>query len=257
MLRGDRPVYLLDAEAQENLVRFQDEVRDGWARVLQRWEHRLTRKTISLPEDYLSNRVAVVLDFMVGKGRDRFCGMITAARDAELWAVDGNCFSGGLVENDHFFHLRRVGEDDELDVLVPVVTLADAEEKVIPSLVRLYRVNDEVEQERMGFYWSLLKHAYKSVPIVAYRELGVAVGGVPEPPYYFVPHMVKGTTEVVEYVTNSKGDVIWNRRGLNSEELKTAQCRIRLRDDYPIVRAEVGGNAGVKLADVLIGPFDL
>ena len=259
-LQSGRPVYYLPTEGLAKLRNVFNDAKDGLRETFYRWDDRLVREGISLPEDYVCNKVAVVCH-LVSRDDTESDGVFAAAvgrGDDEPVVVremgNGTCryvLNRKPGESDH----AQDGSEDNMFILV--VKVVDGVERIIPSFVWLYGAEDEVSDGlRDGLYWSIVQGTYKTILVPMYREVRSLSWSPPKGTYQFVPHVVKSRPEVVEYVPDDRREV---GRELAEGDANDTDSVLLIKMDgrTPAVTFKEGINSSMKLADVLIGPFDL
>jgi len=130
------------------------------------------------------------------------------------------------------------------------------EEFSVSSTVRLYDVQKSVCYSDDGLLlFSLTEERYKMVTIDTNRKVlfepfsGIATDNFP-------PRKIKSTSEVVESVSDDKSEAVWH--GLSRRDLNRiiSGFSIRLDGDRVTTTLEEFSAAPIKIADVLVGPFE-
>jgi hypothetical protein len=232
----------------ERLKRF-----DSFCRELnvlhERWDNRLTLGGRTFAEEYIRGRLSIACYFHLRAGADHIQnpalpneGGLNIERVAVL------IFRADIGDG-----LNRGDRNDE-PVLVEVVERPNLPKLMVPSIVRLYHVGDEVGQIGQGFlYRSELAGGYKVVPFFTGRERNpfrVATKQVER-------DMIHGDSKVMDCVTNAQGDFGW--KCCNRIELKEVLpgFRVDLDVEFAKVCGEKLREKGINLIDVAIGPLDL
>lgn len=221
----------------------------------QRWQNRLSVERHSIAENYAEGRLSLICDLNIFPP-DASVGGGLGVDDRPL----GDCevlASAIFAMNSH--NVRNVLLRDQEPVLVFNVECVKTQEGFpYPSLVRLYRIHDEVEDCFGGLlFQSTIDGSYKFIPGRADWKTGVPVpksGGLE---LNIAHNEVKRTSEIMDSVANSKQDFIGS--GLIHADLKNTISSLRIVLDQDTVRASFVelSRLQVKIVDVLIGPFDL
>ncbi len=249
----DRPVSGVLTEGEVCLLDCLHNARYELRQLMQRWDDRLALENLSFVEKYIEGRIALLCDFDVGRGSYQV--KFSAMSDGNCSKVKGiSAFVGHInVSN------RSNGNDwDQQPMFVHDVQIVHGIQDIIPSLVRLYRVNDKInDSRRRSLYFSTIDGCYKLIPVGLERKIDVSVGHVASQGYDFAGHEVEGGAEIVNSITHYQGDFAGHiSGGLKLEDIQSV-LRIFLDVKSIEVRIEKGLKDGIKLADVLIGPFDL
>lgn len=256
----DRPVYHLPPGGLAKLRDVFDGAKDGLRETFYRWDDRLVREHISLPEDYISNRVAVVCQFV--SSVDRGSGGVFLA------AIGRGDNDAVVIRELDSFTRKQVGYREAADgehtqgrgernMLVADVKVVNSEERIVPSTVWLYSVANEVSDVLAdGLYWSVIQGRYKTIPVPVKRETRIVGWPPSEVTYEFVVHQVEGRPEVVKYVADDRRQVHGEAAVPDAEDLSPVLV-IQLNERTPRVTIEQGVDSPLELRDVLIGPFDL
>lgn len=124
----------------------------------------------------------------------------------------------------------------------------------IPSLVRLYNVHDELEDVFGGvMFQSQFNGAFKVISGRVDREYGdrgIVMGNVQ-------PSGIECTSEVAEGFGERGQEVNWHGLWRFKPEQVVSGLRIMLNDDRIGVSVAGIRDHGVKIVDVLLGPFNL
>ncbi|MCH7638374.1 MAG: hypothetical protein IH855_02775 [Bacteroidetes bacterium] len=256
-LQYDGPVYQLSPEGLAKLRDVFDSAKNGLRETFYRWDNGLFRQDITLPEHYIENRIAVVCYLeSLRPPRDLYTVIFFARqRDEANGRIDdiGNCCFG-ILECDAI-DADEANDGRKRNMLVLDVQVVDGIQKVIPTVVRLYRVEDEVSNVLAdGLYWSVIQGRFKTIPVPVKRETRILGWPPSEVTYEFVPHNIEGGLEIMEYVAHDRAEVMGKRSGSDIERI-AVRILVKLNGRTPSV--QVRADSLFKLRDVLIGPFDL
>src|SRR5207244_1531652 len=143
---------------------------------------------------------------------------------------------------------------DQNPMFVHQVNLVKGPQGVIPSLVRLYRIEDRVHNVRpRNLYLSIQR---------GYHFLRSLQDGKTEPPcgdpaglgHNLPGDVVKGGAQVMDGIANEQRDFIGQWLGF---KLQDVDALIVLDTKSVEVRFQKGVDTGLQITDVMFGPFDL
>lgn len=160
----------------------------------------------------------------------------------------------GKVDSARFNARRRYGQR-QAPVLVDVINAVDSQYGVIPSIRRIYLIEDDVSDAGIeGLYMScdgLFERHSRS------GDWEVPFGVVPSANAPDFPcNVVEGRSQVMGNVPDNCGDNGWGSKGLKVDVLDKF-LRIEILPDARLVSVDKMGNRLVELSNVLVGPFNL
>lgn len=237
-----------------------DEVAREVRELCERFEKRLTFDNLAIAERYLNGELRIILLLgVVGPAPHLDDVECCAVFERELPICGSNPDRGedGAGRELHLHDDAAVGGPDDIQdpVLVVRVETVQTPEGVVPSLVRLGRLNSCLGLGTDSLYASR-QSGLKRLRASGDREHRL-VGGLPPVREYELPDkMVEGRSEVVDGVSGEEAPS-WVRLFTNSyapDEI--ARIRIFLSDNQIGVAVIESGDARFEIRDVLFGPFD-
>ncbi|MCW5732071.1 MAG: hypothetical protein KIT20_15020 [Alphaproteobacteria bacterium] len=226
-------------------------ISDGMAELAQRWKDGLSWKTLDVAKDYAAGRLAVAVHFQshagakpeIGSGigyayilhreKDR----PVTRPDQHTWDMrDAECWSKGSV-------LLRIVEFRQ-----PVERFPLPGRKDFKSCEGRY-------YDLRGCYYSFAG-GFKIDPVAAGREAEIAVLCAAIPRDHLSSHVVKGGPEVVDSVAYCQSDLA-RHLAVERDFQPWPTIAVMLRSDGVALVFDQRSELPVKIADVLIGPFDL
>jgi len=221
--------------------------------IMQRWDDRLTIENLSFAENYIEGRLSLICDIEVGVSRYHIqFSSLPNNKVNELKAITSLVF--GTCPNKS----GDRGDGDQQLMFVHDVEVVKCAQGVIPSLVRFYRIDDNVDDGTgRSLYFPAIDGFYKFVTRVPKVELRLPVGCVSSQGDDLVSHQVQGRAQVVNCIANNQGNFTGHL--LSGLELQDIISTIRVSLDVKTieVRLEKCQENALKLIDVLVGPFDL
>ncbi len=240
-----------DENALDAIDRATNEMRE----IAERWQDRLTVERHSIAENYADGRVSLICDLNIlapDTRVDRDAGMDHCPfGHSEIFATA--IFAVDRPDMSNVF-LR----DQEPMLVFNVESVQTPQGFAYCSLVRLYRIHDEVDDCFGGLlFQSTIDGNYKVIPGRANRKMSVRVPRSSSLEFNVAHYEVKRASEVMNGVSNNEEDSFWN--GFICADLEEAISSLRIVLDRDTVRASLGKlpRLSVKIVDVLIGPFDL
>lgn len=225
-------------------------VRDGFRYFAKRSKDIRALQGHAIAENYGAGRPSFVCDLDISARFERM--------GCDEWMLDLPCgdrkFRAIAIYSAYPDHERFLFSGDQESMFVDVVEKIQVNQKFrIASLVRLYRIEDEINDRRVGFsslFQSTLNGVFKVFPLAVYRKL--PCGGADA-----LHDVIKGSSEVVERVSSNQHQVIGNSTyGFQPHHIATG---ISVEIDVNDIRVSLAEllQSRVKVKDVLIGPFDL
>jgi len=142
-------------------------------------------------------------------------------------------------------------------VLVKDVQLVEGPQGVIPSRIGLHIIDNKAVQSSMVPYFrSTIQGVYKPFPSLSNREARLGRYGNIEMSEDFCPSQIEGGSEIVQGVSEHDRQI--NRqesiRRILQEQLSGVTIRV---SEWSVEIINKRINTGLKVSDVLLGPFDL
>lgn len=217
----------------------------------ERWDNRLRIEKMSLLEEYRKGRLSIVfnlqptanLDHVVSAGAIGYEGAISDLRALVVFCV--NAGDG-----------RHAKHGDQEPVFVDVVDFVEGPEGKIPSLVRLYVVENDVADIGSGMLYVSLFHGNGKV-LPRFMEWKMDPRGFYSGiPNHLTGYMIKCGTEAMNSIAYNKRER--DRKRLENLQLEDISARIVVhRNAIEIIHGGKLADAGINLVDVMVGPADL
>jgi hypothetical protein len=227
-----------------------DDTRHKLGELNERWNNRLVVEKVSLLKAYLDGRLSVCLIVEI-------CG--TAVGDGTSVCHDAEVVLGKWPHKAVVVYGVRDGSkgvvrDEDHSMLVEVVQFVESPQGVIPSTVRLYRLNNETT--KLGadlLFKSTVNGLFKFLPSFMHWEMHVGIVTAQHADD-FGDSVVKGTSKIVDGVANHCAKV---GNGMPEVEAEVASFRVFIDERGVVVRRHEGNDSRLRLLDVMIGPFNL
>src|SRR6202171_569827 len=227
-----------------------DDVVHKLRQLMKRWEKRLTFDNIQFSRRFLASEIQILVHFGVCDPLDN---------SVKEWIA---CFEPITAIETCSGKQAIVPDGDEGSVFVDVVKLIQSPERVIPTLVRLERINGFHCFRKHSLYFSSL-HGFVYLESLCDRERNIPVGFYVGGPVLSKPNlsevpsqMVQGTSEILNDVSGRRDDV--ERQNRERREAQAALAGIRIimgANDMHILAPNISA-LGLKLRQVLFGPFN-
>jgi hypothetical protein len=194
-----RQLFPYETEALQHY----DDAVDDLRQLLHGVKHRRTLQGQSCLELYLEKGLSLVFDLR--SSGESIHDSVAASPDASE-IVD----SAAIILDLQAASGCPIQDRDEEFVFVSNVQCVQGPNGVIPSVVRLYIVNDQIEQSGVGLmYFSALERVYKVIFGIPERESGVRVkNGRNEGCNGFNPSQIKSGFEIVHSIPEHKGNLL-------------------------------------------------
>jgi hypothetical protein len=250
--------------ACEKFVDSVNSFRNGLRHIDERWKNSLSLNNATLIEKYLSGKFSIVLYF------DAAIREVSDGMAAARYNLSRYIHYSIIVAVDRSDSIDALGDKDgdQESMLVTRVELAEGPQESVGSFVRAYLIGNERADARNG-------HLYGSVPALATSSAGDDFRLGAEGSYKFLPRLVhrkrhsgvlpaqnfaygvvEGAAEIVHGVAKAQHQL--GRKGLKRNDAdKIPPFRVRLHHELAEIRFEEPLPQGVKLVDVMVGPFVL
>jgi hypothetical protein len=221
-----------------------------------RWQNKLTLCGQSLVEKYREGRLTLVCDLEISSSVAGDIGSMDSP-SLNKHGESGKLIASIVLQTNSLQH-SNVYHWKQEPVFIEDVQFVQSPEGVIPSLVRFYDIHDEVSDCFGGLcYQSAFDGSFKFIP--GFAEWKSRMGVVPSEfeKNNIVNGKVESTFQIVKGISDDGNHVTW--KGLSHLELQKALSRIRVFLDAKAVVVTCGeaDKSGLKVVDVLLGPFNL
>jgi hypothetical protein len=230
---------------------FRDDDSDFIRKSKERWNRWLAveRRDVTLSEGYLQGRLKLAFKLSYSLAPDEFDLF------AELMVVNGDvghdCAPN--VHSSSDFGDTSYGNDKP--VLVQVGQFVECGERRVPSVVRLYFIDQEIPERlwKPPLLRNLTKGTYEPVPVISNWEVNLS-GRVVTRADCGGKGVIKRGSEAVDSIANGQRDILIERLGDHLYECVVG-LRLSINDDT-ISFARHVGDQGLKVIDVMFGPTD-
>ena len=231
-----------------------DYARDELRELMQRWDDRLTAQGLSLVKAYVKGRCSVALYLDIGTGSERAYVNYSATTDDESTARE-------RYTADPRIDVSECGNGRyryQQSVLIRNVETVKCVDGVIPSFVRLYGIDDQIDDVGPGdLYLSAIYGVHKFLPRISKRKVRPSIRGSSGERYDLASQEIESRTQIVDRVPDNERNFAWHGLGLLELDNVLARVEIFLNAETAEVRIQEIGEHPIKLVDMLIGPFDL
>lgn len=265
---------IANAELDQQGREYRNEVADQIEHVLNRFQQRFTLDNPRLADRYLKAELHLVIRFRIGGVDEEFVARFEREQPIRRSDQDGGERrpEGGGVESGAVAQERQHASEhgpadidrtetasngEQQAVLVGVVQFLELPEEIVPSLVRIRRVDGLKGLLPDAMYFSPL------VGFVLTSRLEDGVLGVPMWPIVspadrdqVVGEVVEGSMEVVDRIASDGGDL--HRDILDAGDVvnELARFRITLGADSIGLGVVERSERGIQVLDVLLGPVN-
>lgn len=227
------------------------DARDDLRELMQRWDNRLVFEGLSLPEEYAKGRLSIVCYVELGGRGDRVEPTAFSHKEGQILKP-----VVVIVMRAYSAELRDGNNRNEQPMLVYNVQLMEGPQRIIPSLVRLYDVKNQITDVLpRHLYFSTIQRAYKFLPRISYWKIGVPSTRATGFDDNLASHEIEGCAQIVDSIANYQGNIAGQGFRVEREDILPSSVRVYLQTVE--VCFEEGNEGRVKLLDVAVGPFDL
>jgi len=226
-------------------------------KLMERWDNRLTPKGLAVLKEYVEGRLKIALELEIGGQSVGYTYLsVGVNQDGSFLHDDGA--TGSLKSQVYDCTCRAINRRDE-QVLVINVSSVQCAKGVIPSNAEgPYFVDDhEGHSTPDSLFNSAMNGVYKFLPVVSKRQTIPSRRGVSSHSDHVANHNVQGRSEIMHSVTNDQRNLPRGRLSDLDYELVLSGVSIFLEPEIAKFSLKVIPNQKGKIADVLIGPFDL
>lgn len=232
-----------------------DDATHHFNELTKRWKNRLTSQGNSRVEQYENGRISVICDLAITPSH--FVSSYSPSADNPR--LDNVLIASVVFNSDAMDHVHmHYWEQDP--VLVDNVQIVQGPQGIIPSLVRLYDIHDEIADiSGCLMYQSAIDGRYKFIPRLTERKSSVVVVSVKPSKYDLINQNIQSSLKVMQSIADDQSKVSRVRHHARYLDLKHIVSCIRICLDKERVNCTINQEiaAGVKIQDVLIGPLDL
>lgn len=228
------------------------DARNDLSKLIERWDNCLAFKNLSLVENYMDGRLAIAINLeRIGVAKYKcivFRDMNRGRKFFHYSAAGSHCYGAETTESKDW---------NQESMLVGNIKIVESVERVIPSLIWLYHVNDQIDYVCTGdLYFSTVDSRFKFLPRIPHREASPLRWLLSGHGDDLASREIEGGSQVMNGVTDDQRNVATD--GLEHPEFQDI-CAIRLvLDPQTIsVRLDQCRDNSLKLRDVLYGPFNL
>lgn len=227
-----------------------DRLGDGLRRINERWNNRIVFKDLIFSEDYLKLRFAVVVDLNlrpVPHQSHRACAAYLYFADHDDAAV--------CVSSEHLLEDGGLQNGNDQVVFVEIVQFAGSPKRFVPSLGRVYLIQDEpLSLWESSRYRHFSEGLFKAIPILVNRE-GDPLGRFPAGACQHVPGIIKGATQIMNGVADEQGRIVGDWSGIKAQDV-FASFRVLIGNETIKVLRSEPFDKRIEIRDVLLGPFN-
>lgn len=236
------------------------DARDDLIKTLERWNKPLTVKRFSL-KDYVNGKIDLAIDLRWLSDGERQRPVLRQAYAGEGHAHSNAGFGIDHAEpkatSDSTEGSDRPNQDQDT-VFVCVVEVTEGIEHIIPSLIRFYFIDDQVDKTFADpLYLSVANHRFHTLPSLLDGKGNVGTGLLPAQNDQLKHHMIQCRAQVMDSIPDNQSDVIRRVGNTSDFEGKPFEIVIVLDRDTVEVRIDERIQHIVKVNDVLISAFEL
>jgi hypothetical protein len=217
----------------------------------ERWHNKLTLQGQSLAERYTKHGLTVICDLDISVPKTE---VLTSVRGNDKPVVEGETLAR-FIYCANVVNSRKFSVSNQEPVLVfDIETVKGPDGLAIPSLVRLYNFDNEVEDFFGGvLFQSAIDGSFKAIRGILDGELCV------RSPFEnnFMHRVIEGAAKIVDGVAENEQESLWKGRSRFDLYHIASSLQIVLDMDNVRVFFREGSDLDVNIADVMLGPFDL
>ena len=224
-----------------------DSAINTYRNLIESFNNRFTLKDISIPEKYLEGRISIALNVHFTHSANGMDKIPIADNHANIFY-----FKAILAFNANVRDFAYSNDWDQKSVFIHSIETIDPPQGIIPSLVRLYNIEDQSSDfgSRGDLYFSFFNSDYKILPSFMKREMNFVASD------NTISNKIKGCSQIMNYVTDDKRNFPWN--GLSHTELNLIISSIRIflyRQAIKISSFEKLSDTEIKLVDMMYCTF--
>ena len=223
--------------------------------LFERWDNRLTWP-VNILKEYCRGALRIVIKFEAVPGRDVCDGdkIGTAADEGTACHLDHGS-SGWIINGEGggsggFYHEGQNG------VLVHYVQLVEGIESVALSSWENFERDEKVFYPITGCFYSFAT-GFVVNPVIARAKYEVAILCAAIDTNGLSRHMVESGANVVDSIAYYEGQILSGVANKPDSNFGLSGLGVVLDRDSVRLRGYVSGKLGLKVVDMLIGPFDL
>lgn len=240
---------------RDNPLKSLDDFKNHLAELFERFES-WEWPPIPVWEKYVRGALSVVIKFQVASGRN--------IRNTHAFLASGNkdvprhlCKEGSVLAVHHKIGVAGGSEADiEGGVLVSIVEHIKGIEHVSLSVWEDFKLDKSLFHPITGTYYSFTT-GFKINPVIARGEFEVLILRSAIKSDHFPSEVVERTTEVVDSIAYYEGEHLGRVFGESDLDLNPPGMTVVMDGKSVRLSRDELGKFGLKVADVMIGPFDL
>jgi hypothetical protein len=222
--------------------------------LIERIKNQLAFGYLRLAERYFNSELKIVLRLVVGTGGNVDDFIACYERDKAIF-VEPNV---DALSDIHSPLVHGSCDGEQKAMLVNNVELMEQPERLIVSLVRLYRTDDVNRVWRDLLYFSIANGRLVLFGTLSNRKVDVAVWNTATSPDKLPHEVVQGTSQVVDSIAEDQGNFV--RDGIDVRDVKRRVLnrgyRVPLGPKFVRLIQDECLDSSIKIADVLFGPFN-
>jgi hypothetical protein len=233
-------------------------------KLMQAWNDRLTLSNLRLPERYIKGDIELLIHLRAKRaGYPTNFGAVlnywnSGVREKRDWRAQLNeCRLRGrlpLHERKTGF-ANRIGDNEQESVLVEIVKFVEFPEAIVPTLVRVERINEIYGSRAHSLYFGANTGFVFGRSLVN-GEIGLLVRSAAVGLDKLPSEVVETAPKLVNGFSSENGE--FQRRLANDTNLVNELMSLRVYIDNKsiVVGFEEGTGESFEVTDVLFGPFD-
>lgn len=225
--------------------------------LFQRWDNRLTWP-VDLLEKYAGGALSIIIKFERVSGWDihdvgvfRACG-----GDAEDVSLHSNERRAVRAENCERGMARGSDNGSDDGVLVRIVQSVEGIKSIAPSSRKNFKLDEKVFHPITGCFYSFAR-GFVINPVISRDEAEVSILRAVVQSDDLPRQMIEGGTNIVDSVAYYEGETLRRLAHEPDSDYWLSGFGIVVDHESVRFRSDVCREFGLKIADVMIGPFDL
>lgn len=225
--------------------------------LMERWNNRLTPKGLAVLKEYIEGRLKIALELEIAGQVVGYTYLSVAInQDGTLLHDEGavgsiepqvnECVSGSVDRGDEQVFVINVGIVQSAQGLIPSVAKG-------PYFINEHKGHPVPD----SLFKSAMNGVYKFLPLIRERQTSPVRGYVSSHPNHVADHDIQRRSKIVDSVSNDQRNLPRRRLSDFDYELVLSGVSVFLEPEIAKFSLKVIPNQKGKIADVLIGPFDL
>lgn len=222
--------------------------------LVERIKNQLAFGNLRLAERYIKSELKILVRLIVGNGGNVNDLIACYERDEAIF-IEPNVHA---LSDIHPPFVHGSGNDEQKVVLVDNIELMEQPERLIESLVRLYRTDDVKRIWSDLLYFSITDGRLVLLGGISDWKVNALVG-TPACRFNKLPHQViQRSSEIVDGISDNQRNVIRNRFDTGNIKRSVLKFGYRMRLGSKCIGLSLNKNpdGGFQVADVLFGPFN-